>query len=351
MARRPPLTPGQAIETAKRIADIYGAATAELVRVVARRAAAGIAEPPRMATRAQLSELVKLRREAQRVVARVQAAGPEEAVRIVTQAYTGGLRASPAGMVAVNQRAVQALAAEAVGALQPVGPQMLRWADDVYRAVAADTAALSATGALTRREATARALDRYATMGVTGFTDSSGAVWRIESYAEMATRTATGRAHLAGTVDRLTGQGRDLAVVSDSPEECERCRPWEGRVVSLTGADPRYPSLASATAAGLFHSNCTHSVAGYVEGLTRLPEPDANPQGYARRQRQRELERRVRESRRRIAAAEEVGDPRVLDYNRRLLARRRADLAGFLRDTGREHKAVTSAFRTGLGAV
>lgn len=341
-----PLTPGQAIESAKRIADIYGAATAELVRIVARRANAGIAEPRLATTRAQLSELVKLRREAEALVARVQTAGPREATRLVQQAYTGGLRAVPGAMVAVNQRTVAALASEAVGALRPVGPQMLRWADDVYRAVAAETAALSATGALTRREATARALDRYAAMGVTGFTDRAGGTWRIESYAEMSTRTATTRAHLAGKVDRLTGQGRDLVVVSDSPDECELCRPWESQVLSLSGTDPERPALATATSGGLFHPNCTHTVDAYTPGLTRLPEARANPEGYAARQRQRTLERRIRESKRRVAAAEEFGPGPVLDAQRRLLARRQEALARHLAATGRRHKAVTSAFRT-----
>lgn len=50
------------------------------------------------------------------------------------------------------------------------------------------------------------------------------------------------------------------------------------------------------------------------------------PKGYEHRQRTRELERRIAESRRRLVAAEAMGDPGLLAYLRALLARRLAAL-------------------------
>ena len=62
-------------------------------------------------------------------------------------------------------------------------------------------------------------------------------------------------------------------------------------------------SLAEAIAAGLMHPNCTHRLNAYLPGATRIPTATENPQGYADRQRLRELERRVRKYKLAEAAA------------------------------------------------
>lgn len=91
------------------------------------------------------------------------------------------------------------------------------------------------------------------------------------------------------------------------------CRPWEGKVLSLSGATLGTidgsggtrvtASLAQATAAGLHHPGCRHSISLYQPGLTRLPTATADPEGDADRQHLRYLERQVRASKRREAAA------------------------------------------------
>src|SRR5690606_5493901 len=155
------------------------------------------------------------------------------------------------------------------------------------------------------REAAQMALNRFADAGITGFVDRAGRRWDIASYAEMATRTATGRAAIQGHTDRLTAPGYALGNGSDPPDWCSVCRPWEGRVLSLSGVTPGYPTLAEAQGSGLFHANCTHSLSAYIPGLTRAPERRrlANPEGYEKRQRQRYNERQIRKWKRREAAA------------------------------------------------
>ena len=55
----------------------------------------------------------------------------------------------------------------------------------------------------------------------------------FDTYVEMATRTAVGRAAVEGHVNRLVGRGFSLVMVSDAPQECELCRPFEGKVFSI----------------------------------------------------------------------------------------------------------------------
>jgi hypothetical protein len=158
-------------------------------------------------------------------------------------------------------------------------------------------------GIATRRQVTQRALQKFADAGITGFVDKAGRNWNLASYAEMATRSTITQAQVQGYVDRLQANGHDLVIVSDSPAECPLCRPWAGKVLSISGRDPAHSSLDDARSTGLFHSNCTHHVGIYLPGITPDYKDTENPEGYVQKQRQRELERRVRKYKRRQAAA------------------------------------------------
>ena len=108
--------------------------------------------------------------------------------------------------------------------------------------------------------------------------------------------------------DRMARQGLSLVVISDSPEECPFCAPWEGRIVDTQGASDQYPSLAEAEAEGLFHPNCTHSIGAYIPGVTQ-PKSTRNAAAYQARQEQRRLERGVRKWKRRQAGAPHTPSP------------------------------------------
>ena len=115
-------------------------------------------------------------------------------------------------------------------------------------------------------------------------------------------------------MDRLESLGQDLVHVSDSPEECEICRPFEHRVLSISGGTTGtledgvevLCSVAEATARGLYHPNCTHSQSIYLPGITKLDSPaeTADPEAYEERQRQRAYERRVRKWKKRVEVDE-----------------------------------------------
>ena len=137
------------------------------------------------------------------------------------------------------------------------------------------------------------------------------------THVEMATRTGAGRAQVAGGLDRLVDEGKDLVIVSNAPAECSKCRPWEGRILSISGArtgerlsDGRrvVASVADARAAGLLHASCRHHLGAYIEGLTKPMTHTADPEGDRLRQEQRRLERGVRQWKRREAVAMSDGE-------------------------------------------
>jgi len=81
-------------------------------------------------------------------------------------------------------------------------------------------------------------------------------------------------AHLQGTANRLMEQDHDLVKVSSHLGACEKCQPWEGEVLSLTGKTPGYPTLEEARDAGLFHPNCRHAYGLYIDLDKEIGELD-----------------------------------------------------------------------------
>lgn len=331
--------PEAALRYAKVLADLYGDAAAQLIQTVARRLASGIDEPDWQM--AKLLEIARLRDDTRAIVERLQVLGPEALERVVAESADDGGRAAARELGirfgSTNTRAVEALTREAVGQVSGTHLRITRWTDDVFRAVINEVAAPDVvTGVASRRQAAQRALTRFARSGVTGFTDTAGRAWELESYVEMATRTASGRAMVEGRLEQYVEDGHDLVIVSDAPQECKLCRRWEGRVLSVRGLTSGYPTVRDATDAGLFHANCRHDLRRYVPGLTQRMTHTADPDGDKARQRQRALERRIRAAKRQVAAVEPfaASDPASkseLARAKGVLAKAQADMRAHVR--------------------
>jgi hypothetical protein len=328
-----PVSPDMAEDLASAVSTLYEQAELALIERVTRALAQGLDSP--MWTELKLASLGNLRTAIEEIIAALQADAVGAIHQAVAEAYDRGQQAAVAELGALatgpalaaaealpTAAAVDRLAAALVQETGPAHLRMLRTALDVYRQVIAEASSAPLLGATTRREAAARALAKFANRGVTGFVDRSGKGWNLTSYVEMATRSAVGRAAVEAHADRLAAAGIDLVVVSDAPEECDRCKPWEGKILRREGPsgagvvemehateDGRTVrvrvagSLAEARAAGLLHPNCRHSISVYLPGLTRpRPKPPSRAT-YEQTQQQRYFERQVRAWKRRAAAA------------------------------------------------
>lgn len=154
------------------------------------------------------------------------------------------------------------------------------------------------------RHAADRILQQAAGRGVTGYTDPSGRTWGLTSYVDQAVQHAAGGAAIDGFTGRLADEGDDLVIVTESPHPCPICSPWENKIISASGRDSRRPSMAEARAAGLFHPRCRHTIFRWHPGFTWPPNSLRNlPGTYEAEQRQRDIERNIRQWKRREAAA------------------------------------------------
>lgn len=311
-----PIHPGYAENLAGPILDLYTEAERILLERIARALAAEI-DAPDWAER-KLIQIQLLQAQASGLLADLAGKSASEIANAILTAYNRGtamaaadlakiIEAGPAG--APGLPAVERLVTEAVGNVAATHGRILRTVEDVFRDVIAKSAPQVLLGTQTRREAAQAALDQFAMRGVTGFVDRTGRRWDMASYVEMATRSAVSNAAIQGHTDRLQAAGHDLVVVSDAPQECSVCREWEGKVLSLSGV--RHVgvkvagTLARAKSAGLFHPGCRHSISIYIPGVTETSPHGRteDPQGDADRQRLRDMERHVRDWKRRQAVA------------------------------------------------
>ncbi|MFF9312156.1 phage minor capsid protein [Streptomyces sp. NPDC014748] len=348
-----PVSPAMAEDLAAAVADLYEAAAGTLTKKITRALAEGIDSP--LWVELKLAALGDLQAAVTAVIAALQASASDAIHAAVAEAYERGQQAAVAelGALGVGQAAAAAealptaavvdrLAAAVIADTGPAHLRMLRQTLDVYRSVVARAAAAPVLGAQTRRQAAQSALDAFADRGVTGFIDRAGRSWELRSYVEMATRSAVGRAAVEAHTDRLGAAGVDLVIVSQAPEECRLCRPWERKILTREGAsgardvelehgieDGRMVtvhvagSLPEARSAGLMHPNCRHTVSAYLPGISKVPKAQASRGTYEDTQQQRYLERQVRKWKRRAAAgldddARRAANARVRAYQARI---------------------------------
>ena len=117
--------------------------------------------------------------------------------------------------------------------------------------------------------------------GITSFIDRGGKGWSLDAYTSMLARTKLTQAHNSGLTNRMLESGYDLVMVSSHFGACELCRPYEGKILSISGRNDAFPSMDDAQANGLFHPNCRHTFAPienpYIEESVIW---DANQQQY-----------------------------------------------------------------------
>ncbi|MEG1515146.1 MAG: phage minor capsid protein [Clostridia bacterium] len=353
-----PLTPNALETRARALLNLYAEAECAMLRRISRRVIRGAdasnwAERKYAEVRAMREELAQIVRALESGAGRLRGALLSEGYDLGATTFSqdavrmGLTRNRLTAPIPQVQRLVE-LQDEMDGRMSGYHGRILREACDGYRQVIGETVTLAATGVMTTREAVARSMDGFAAKGISGFWDKSGRRWGMAEYAEMATRTGMMNAALAGYTGDALAHGEDLVIITDHSDECPLCRPWENRVLSLTGAMRAHPdctgTMDEARAAGLFHPNCAHGFSVYVPGLTirgggDRQTPEQNAIGYANRQKLREMERTVRKWKRRQAAApypeaERTAKAHVDQWQKRIRAH--VEASGIPRGVGRE---------------
>lgn len=163
----------------------------------------------------------------------------------------------------VHQRAIDVIAQNMYDNLRQATQYAGRRIQDEYRRAGIDAMGEKYTEGLTWRDTAQRVQDRLLTQGLTGFKDSIGREWRLDSYAQMVARTTSREIATVATLNTCQEADIDLVQISSHWPTCEICAPLQGKVFSISGKDERYPLLTPEYMTP-FHPNCLHVTTPYV---------------------------------------------------------------------------------------
>lgn len=217
-----------------------------------------------------------------------------------------------AGFNGVNDRKLLALMDETKNNLYRAQLSAVRYAEDSYRQIIFNSQVYFNTGTGNLTKCIDLATRSFLAAGINNVEYKNGHRVNIQSYSEMALRTAEKRAYIQGEASMRDEYGLGLVIVNRRGNACPKCIQFTGKVFNddVYGSqliDPRYPLLSQAIAGGLYHPNCKDVHTTYFEGITtQYPPPTA--QEIKQAERQYELEQQQRYNERNIRKYKRLAD-------------------------------------------
>lgn len=178
---------------------------------------------------------------------------------------------------------------------------------------------LVATGALSYSEAVKEVINNIVSDGVT-VTYPSGHTDTIETATLRAVRTGISQMSAQITDARMEEMNWDIILVSShlgarvtDKEDYTNHYWWQGKFYSKSGADPRFPPYSDCgfgKVQGIHGSNCRHShgPGNGIHNPFKDYDSEENRKMYEKQQRQRTLERRIRDTKREVMGLKESVD-------------------------------------------
>lgn len=242
----------------------------------------------------------------------------------------------------MNDKKLEALQEVVKNDVKKAQMSVMRKMDDVYRQTIYKSHVYLQSGAITVYKAIDMATKDFLAKGIDSITYGNGSKVNIASYSEMCLRTANHRATLLGEGKKRDEWGIHLVVVSAHANTCEKCAPWQGKVLIddifshpnkkyIAEYSKKYPLLSTAVKEGLLHPNCRHTLATYFEGITNLPkilDTEDAIRTYKAEQKQREIEREIRKYKRIIAGSLDKGS---LNYAKNKVKELEKELTSYLK--------------------
>lgn len=173
-----------------------------------------------------------------------------------------------------------------------------------------DKAYLQVTsGAFTAEEAIYSVVAELADKGVQTVTYPSGRTDWMDVAVRRAVITGVGQTTGQMQLDLATEMDCDLVEVTSHLGARPEHALWQGKIYSISGNHKKYPKLSIATGygtgAGLKGWNCRHDFYPFFEGVSvpgaRSISLQENQKEYENSQRQRSMERGIRQSKRRLS--------------------------------------------------
>ena len=228
-------------------------------------------------------------------------------------------------------------------------------AGDIYKDVR--------TGKETYHKIIKRYIEKLSHRGLTVTHPASGRVDRLDVAVRRSVLTSINQASGKVNLEYCDEAGLDLVEVTSHMGARPTHAAWQGGVYSRSGSSVKYPDFETSTGygtgAGLCGWNCRHNFYGYIEGMPRarsaeeiadLDSGELHWGGetftpYEASQKQRELERGIRATKRELVGLESAGRSapaaerhvytKAYETKAVKLVKQRSELNSFCRATGR----------------
>lgn len=216
------------------------------------------------------------------------------------------------------------------------------------------------TGAESRQAAMRQCIKEMSEKGIPAFVDKLGRKWSPEAYINMDIRTTANNVAHQAQFDRMEDYGVDLIEVSSHAGARPKCAEDQGKIFNrknkdgyttdLHGRKIKYYSWKKSSYGepnGILGINCGHHIYPFIPGISYqkyfpYDEYD-NQEQYKKVQGQRELERRVRKSKRECISLESVGDTEGLKKAKETLKTRQQALKQYCTDNDLKYKPDRTA--------
>ena len=214
-----------------------------------------------------------------------------------------------------------------------------------YRKIIEETTAQVLAGNMTINQAVAQTVVKWRERGIdTGFVDKGGNVWRLEHYTDTAIRSTVNRTYNELRLSCMEQYDVELVRVNSYSNARPSCAKIQGRVASLKTPGqnksnyPRLYEFGYGKPDGIRGINCRHMLYPFIEGVNenneqQVDETKANEE-YKLTQQQRYLERQMREAKRSLKLAEEIGDAATIEKYKHQVRNRQAKVREFIAEHG-----------------
>lgn len=215
-----------------------------------------------------------------------------------------------------------------------------------YRRILTESTAATVSGLLTHEDAVQAAIYRAVDRGLpTKLVDKAGHNWSLDGYIAMVINTTVNRTYNSIRLQRMKDFDMHLAVMSSHPNSRPACAYIQGHVVNLVPLEspdfnPHYDSIYNhgyGEPSGTQGINCRHILFPYVPGVNENHQPQYDPEEAIKNgklvQKQRARERAIRDAKRRLRAAEKLGDEKKINQAKTLVRARQAKLREFIKET------------------
>lgn len=387
------MTKLEMMQLSQSLSDLYTGLETDLIANIAEYLAAGKIDSPTAQWKIQmLAQLGALDKSNIKVITEYAGIAPDmltevletAALSAVEELEPGFQKLARNGIINGTEVPIEKTMARALTSYQKQAKQSLNMVNTVmrYKAKSAaqkiinDTAELAekqsfintlnkatgkvVTGAESRQAAMRQCIKEMSEKGIPAFVDKLGREWSPEAYINMDIRTTANNVAHQAQFDRMEDYGVDLIEVSSHAGARPKCAEDQGKIFNrknkdgyttdLHGRKIKYYSWKKSSYGepnGILGINCGHHIYPFIPGISYqkyfpYDEYD-NQEQYKKVQGQRELERRVRKSKRECISLESVGDTEGLKKAKETLKTRQQALKQYCADNDLKYKPDRTA--------